>query len=217
MRDIIHTAFGKFLSVIFPDNCVGCGKEGQVFCQNCVVKTKKQTRTKASVLFLDKLYYWGIYEDKTLSRALRRFKYQGIQGLSEPFSDILKDLITPQLSYFSNDALIVPIPAHINRKRGRGYNQAELLAVKLSEKVPIPLAPDILIKSKNTKSQTSLSGVERIFNVKNSFSVARPEFVKNKKIILVDDIITTGATLCEAAKVLKEAGANEVTGLVVAK
>lgn len=99
----------------------------------------------------------------------------------------------------------------------RGYNQAELLAEKLSEKIFTPLRSDILAKIRNTTSQTELAGRERLFNMKNSFGVLKPDAIKNKKIILVDDITTTGATLSEAARVLKETGAREVIGLVVAR
>ena len=172
---------------------------------------------KNSILFLDKLYYWGIYEDKLLQSALKRFKYHGAYSLAHPLSDMLKDLVTPHLSSFETDTLVIPIPAHEKRKKMRGYNQAELLAHSFSKKVALPMNSEILQKSINTISQTSLSGEERIFNVKNSFSVIQPQIVKNKKIILVDDITTTGATLSEAARILKEAGALEVTGLVVAK
>lgn len=217
MNSLIHTAINRALSLIFPDNCVGCNKSKDLLCKDCSIRAKKQRRERKSVLFLDKLYYWGIYENKILRSALRRFKYHGTYRLADPFSDMLAELVKPDLYTFKENSLVIPIPAHEKRKSERGYNQAELLAQKFCEKTGLLLYTNILLKTKNTKSQTSLSGIERIFNVKNSFSVSNPELIKNKKIILVDDIITTGATFSEASRVLKEAGALEVAGLVVAK
>ena len=169
------------------------------------------------MLFLDKLYHWGIYENEILSRALRRFKYYGAIGLADIFSDLLVKLIEPNIKDFAKNTVVLAIPASRARKKSRGYNQAELLAEKFSKKTSISYVPDVLIKSRNTVSQTSLAGRERLFNQKDSFAVANQEKIKNKKIILVDDILTTGATLSEAARALKEAGASEITGLVVAK
>src|SRR3989338_1163556 len=217
MIALIHTVLGKILSLVFPSRCAGCGKDGDIFCQKCINKTLKNPHSKVSVLFLDKLYHWGIYENEILSRALRRFKYYGAIGLADIFSDLLVKLIEPNIKDFAKNTVVLAIPASRARKKSRGYNQAELLAEKFSKKTSISYVPDVLIKSRNTVSQTSLAGRERLFNQKDSFAVANQEKIKNKKIILVDDILTTGATLSEAARALKEAGASEITGLVVAK
>jgi len=217
MASLIHTALDRIMSVLFPERCIGCSKNGGFLCRECALKTKRQIRNKGSLLFLDRLYYWGIYEDRTLSEALRRFKYHGVSSLVSIFSEMLAEVISPHLPSLKKEALIIPIPASRQRKRMRGYNQAELLAEKLSEKIFTPLRSDILAKIRNTTSQTELAGRERLFNMKNSFGVLKPDAIKNKKIILVDDITTTGATLSEAARVLKETGAREVIGLVVAR
>ena len=217
MNRLIHTVFGRVLELLFPDRCLGCRKKDEFLCQACAFGTKKQTRHKNSILFLDKLCYWGLYKDKILRKALRRFKYHGTYGLAQPFSEMLKEIITPCLPPLGAQTLVIPIPAHLSRKNDRGYNQAELLAKTFSGKMSFLYAADLLLKTKNTRSQTFLPREERLFNVKNSFAVANPDLIKNKKIILVDDIVTTGATLSEAARVLKEAGAEEVIGLVVAK
>ena len=111
----------------------------------------------------------------------------------------------------------MPIPAHRARARERGYNQAELLARAFSEQISFPLDADILIKTKDTPSQISLKGRERLWNVKDSFGVQNAAALEGRTILLVDDISTTGATLSEAARVLKQAGAKKVIGLVVAR
>ena len=121
------------------------------------------------------------------------------------------------LSSFSSETLIVPIPMSKARKRERGYNQAELLAKALAEKTSFPGSSEILLKTRNTPSQVSLAGRERLTNLQNSFDVSDPNRVWGKTILLVDDISTTGTTLCEAARVLKNSGAKKVIGLVVAR
>jgi predicted amidophosphoribosyltransferase len=114
MNSLIHTMINRALALIFPDRCVGCGERGQMLCRNCALRAKRPTREKKSVLFLDKLYYWGIYENRALRSALRRFKYHGTYGLAEPFSDMLAELVRPDLHIFNERTLVMPIPAHTN-------------------------------------------------------------------------------------------------------
>ena len=217
MRRLIHTVLNRFLEVLFPQRCLGCRQEGELLCKNCLAKSRKNFREKSSLPFLDRLFSWGSYEDKILREALRRFKYHGTYGLASPLTKILHDLIKPYLSSFSEKTVILPIPIHLRKELDRGYNQAALLAEKLSAETKIPFDAGLLKKIKATPSQTALSGRERVLNVYDSFGVKFPERVKNKTVLLVDDISTTGATLSEAARVLKSSGAKAVIGLVVAR
>ena len=98
----------------------------------------------------------------------------------------------------------------------RGFNQCEIIARKLGEKLDLPVYSDI-VKIKNTKEQKALSKEERFINIKGAFKVKNSNNIKNKKIILIDDVITTGATLLECEKVLKENGVKEIKILTVAK
>lgn len=217
MPSLIHIIGEKFFSLLFPDRCVGCKKYGELLCNPCLAKSRRKSNQKRPGSYLDRFYSWGAYEDKILREALRRFKYHGTYGFAHPFSAMLHDLIKPFLSSLPGESIVVPIPMDPARKRERGYNQAELLAEKFSEKISLPLAADVLQKIKITPSQTSLSREERILNIKDSFGISNQEKIRNKNILLVDDISTTGATLNEAARVLKDAGAREVIGLVVAR
>ncbi|MBU1997000.1 MAG: hypothetical protein KKF78_07575 [Candidatus Omnitrophica bacterium] len=106
--------------------------------------------------------------------------------------------------------LIMPIPLHPARKRERGYNQSFLLASKISKSFNINLNINLLIKVKNTKNQSLLSKKERWTNITDAFKIKNPNAVKNKSILLIDDLLTTGATSSEAAKVLKISGAKTV-------
>ena len=114
---------------------------------------------------------------------------------------------------------IIPVPLYPSRKRERGYNQSRILAEEVSKTISVPLAEKVLIRKKKTKDQTHLSPEERERNVKGAFVVRANLTLQGKKVILVDDVITTGSTLKECARVLKEAGAREVVGvtLVVVK
>ena len=116
--------------------------------------------------------------------------------------------------------ILIPIPLSKKRLRRRGYNQAALIANELSSKTGIPCREDILYKKLHTLSQVETkTKKERMLNLKDSFGVRLPEKILRPEptILLIDDIITTGATLNEAAKTLKSAGFKKVIGIVVAK
>jgi ComF family protein len=112
---------------------------------------------------------------------------------------------------------IVPVPLHFWRERKRGYNQSELLAVSLGNLTGLPVERRALKKIRPTRSQTELSREERIENVAGAFAVRRPETVRGRTLVLVDDVCTTGATLDACASALKEAGAKRVLALTVAR
>lgn len=111
----------------------------------------------------------------------------------------------------------MPVPLHKRREIKRGFNQADLLAKEIAEFFKIPYCEDILKRAKNTKPQTETSNHnQRLENIKNAFVCRKPELVAWKRIIIVDDVMTTGATLNECARALKSSGARSVTAFVVA-
>jgi len=113
---------------------------------------------------------------------------------------------------------LVPLPLHPSREKERGFNQSELLAEIISKTFNLPLEKNILIRAKNTRAQAELTDwEERQANLQNAFTVADPENLKGKNIILVDDVYTSGATMSAAAETLHKAGAKKIIGLVLAK
>jgi ComF family protein len=112
---------------------------------------------------------------------------------------------------------IVGVPLHTRRLRQRGFNQAALIAKALGRKISLPVRFDVLIRSEWTQPQTRLSRQERLQNVKNAFTVAKPSEVAGCRILLVDDVFTTGTTLNECSKTLKKAGAAQVHALTVTR
>ena len=113
--------------------------------------------------------------------------------------------------------IITPVPISNLRRRERGYNQSDLIAIKVAEFANITYYPKILIKIKNNKPQSTLNKEHRLENVKNVYKIQNLEKIKEKNILLFDDIYTTGATANECARLLKQAGAQELGILTLAK
>lgn len=117
----------------------------------------------------------------------------------------------------NNPHLIVPVPLHRSRLRQRGFNQAVLLGRVLSRRLNLPLLPDSLVRTRPTEPQINLSATERKVNVKGAFTVKSPDQIAGKRILLLDDVMTTGSTMNECAKELKKAGAEMVTAVTIAR
>jgi ComF family protein len=151
-----------------------------------------------------------------LRELVLKFKYGSRFFLAEEFA---KDLAGAfgEHDFFKSCDFIVPVPLNILRRLKRGYNQAELLALELSKILKKPMLKNVLFRSKITKAQFKLSKKEREKNIKGSFYVKESPLIKKKRILLIDDIATTGTTVSECAYVLKKAGAKEVFVLTLAR
>ena len=144
--------------------------------------------------------------------AVYRLKYSCARYLAPYFAAYLADL------YLADPIevdLVVCVPLHRDRRRSRGFNQAHLIARSFAERMRLPYVPEALIKTKKTQSQTKLSFRERQDNLAGAFS-ADASLVAGKRVLVVDDVLTTGATLSEVAHTLKKAGAVHVYGLTLA-
>ena len=146
---------------------------------------------------------------------IQALKYQGKKSLAEIFGKGFTGLLNSDLILKQADA-IIPIPLHPARQRERGYNQTELLGLELSRRTGIPII-NALKRKKNTKSQTTLVPAKRQENMRGAFVVKNTSLVFNKKVILIDDVMTSGATINSAAQTLLNAGVYEVYGLVIAR
>ncbi len=158
----------------------------------------------------------GVYE-KILHEMIVRFKYHGEESLAKFFgSQMVMAFSQKQKDQIEID-LICPIPLHIKKLRERGYNQAQWLAKEVGKNLKVPVDPFILIKKQHTGSQTQLTGVDRYENLKGVFGVQDVSKIKDKTILLIDDVYTTGATVEWASHVLLKAGASQVMALVIAR
>jgi len=194
--------------VFIKDKCPTCGKPMHSSsisdkCSYCVDNTFYFTKA------FSPLEFTGHLRD-----AVYRFKFQSKPYMYKSFGELMVRAIENE--NIGPIDLIVPVPLHRRRRAERGYNQSELLAKYISSKLNIPLDYKNLIRMKSTKLQTKLSRNERQKNIKNAFSVKDKGVFMNKRILLVDDIFTTGATVNECSKTLLENGAREVIVVTIA-
>ncbi len=230
MNNNLMKAGYDLLDLFFPPNCPGCGLLGIHWCQDChnkVIKIKSpfcehcgkpQSSHKIScecfqtMHDLDLLRSYGFYQPP-LSLAIQQFKYNRDFVLSDSLAFYLHNMYN---EYKLDSNIIIPVPLNNKRLRERGFNQAGLLAKNLASKVGLPYVSQALFRTKKTRSQVGLSRKERLLNVQDAF-LADPSFVKDKNILIVDDVITTGSTIEACAKALKDAGAKVIVGLSIAR
>jgi ComF family protein len=148
--------------------------------------------------------------------AIHALKFGGRRGLANPLGDLLAGLPLSALPGAAPDVL-VPVPLHPRRARERGYNQALLLARRLERAWGVPVAADALRRTVATQPQADLDAAARRRNVRDAFAVRSPELIAGRHVVLVDDVLTTGATAAECAMSLRRAGAATVGVLTVAR
>ena len=157
------------------------------------------------------------YRHPLVSRCIYEFKYRRIKMLAPVLADLMLAYISSYRIVFPEHAFIIPIPLHPRKERVRGFNQATLLARELSMRLSLAVDEQTLIRVIATPPQATLTAQSRRKNVQNIFSVRNTTIVRGKNIILVDDVKTTGATLEQAARVLKKAGAKQIWAITVAR
>ncbi|MDR2192134.1 MAG: ComF family protein [Endomicrobium sp.] len=151
-----------------------------------------------------------------LRKLILKFKYLDRAFLAKDFGAQMANKFK-ELPFYDKTDCIIPVPLNIIRRIKRGYNQAEVLSREISKLSGIPVFSNILYRKKMTKPQFQLSKEERAKNIKNSFLVKNGELTRKKNILLVDDIVTTGATVSACAAVLKKFGAKKVYALSLAR
>ena len=150
---------------------------------------------------------FGSYEG-SLRALVQRFKYNGFRPLAKPLGRFLLQA-AERLSEQSFD-LAVPVPLHRKRQRQRGFSQAELLAAEVARLRKIPLSVKDCVRVRDTPPQTGLRAAERRRNVAGAFDVPQPERVRGRRVLLIDDVLTTGATASACAEAIRKAGAKGV-------
>ena len=206
------------LDLIYPPVCGICGKINKNnLCKKCEDKIKKYEINKIEEV-KNKNFEYQIkvlkYEDIVRTKIID-YKFNEDSYLYKTFSKIIikNEKIYRFLKKYD---IIICVPMHIKRKLQRGYNQTELIASEIARNTELEFQNKNLIKIKDTTKQSTLSKKYRIENVKDAFKIKKADKLKNKKIILFDDIYTTGSTVNECSKVLKKAGAKQITVLTLA-
>lgn len=215
--------FERILDLIFPPKCIFCNKilkfgSDICICESCRKKIpyfndRNINLIKSNNYFDDIICiceYSGIIKE-----ALIRYKFSNRPSFGRTFAKLIYERVKEMTDCEEFD-IIICVPLHRKKEQIRGYNQSYLISKQLGKLLGIEANKNLLIRTRNTDSQSLLNRVERLRNLKDAFSVTDANSVKDKSIIVVDDILTTGTTLNECCKVLKDAGARKITAAVVA-
>ncbi len=207
------------LNILFPSTCVGCKIKNTLLCEKCL------TNIPPVIQIFDTTISVFSYKNAVIKKALWILKYKGNKKMGEIFARAMYDKILEEISdekLLSNfhEPLLIPIPLSQKRLKERGFNQSEVIAREISildTEVSFTFSDKILYKIKDTPSQVSIKDKKkRLQNLHACFTIKDKKYVRNKNIILIDDITTTGATLAEAKKTLLTAGAKKVIAFTVA-
>jgi ComF family protein len=200
------------IDLIFPPRCLGCGRVDVVICADCMADLAA-TPPPAFVQPLAPLtaitataVHRGVVRE-----AVQALKYDNNRAIAEPLGKRLLEQM--QFKGWAFD-MVIPVPLHHARKLERGYNQSELLAGYVAQGLAVPLVTDAIERTRLTRSQVGLSGLERRSNLRDAFA-GNPARVSGQTILVIDDVYTTGATLGACAQALLDAGATAVYGLTV--
>ncbi len=222
----MRSDFISLIEYIFPPRCVFCNellKAGTpiYICEKCADKIEYYNNCINSLnlprnieTFCDGMVCVGKYSD-SLKNSMKRFKFSNKPSYYRAFGKLLALKVQNTIQLEKID-LIISVPLHKNRQKHRGYNQAELVARCVAKQLGIPFKGDVLVKTSQSKSQSVLSRNERFYNLDGLFEVNKAETIFNKNILLIDDIITTGSTVNQCSRVLKQAGANSIIAGIIA-
>jgi len=210
VRTLLRALLRALGDALSPPTCAACDARlprRAVFCAPCAAEV-----THAAATFPEGVAF-GLF-DGALARALRRFKYEGRPDLAAPLGNLAA---RAALRARVTGDLVVPVPLHPCRLAERGYNQAALLAAEVATALALPLAARALDRVRHTPQQARLSRAERAGNVAAAFTAPSPRRIQGRRVILVDDVATTGSTLGACREALMRAGATSVVAVVVAQ
>lgn len=208
----------KLMQIIYPSKCIFCDKDLEFnkqidICSECYKKLTFADNSKSEKSYVDEVYSAVEYKGE-VKKAIKRFKYQNKAYLFRTFARLILNNI--EKNNIKAD-IIVSIPLHMDREVERGYNQSELIAKELSKNMKIKYSNKILKREKTTAHLAKCNKKERKHMIEGVFKVIAPDIIKDKVVIVVDDVYTTGATINECGKVLKLGGAKKVIAITVAK
>lgn len=210
--------FSKILPIFFPRVCGICKKKinEKYTCEKCsnILKytMKRQLCVRNINSYVDQHIGLFLYQD-FIRKVILQFKFEGKAYIANTFAELMCQVIVDKKIF---PDLIIPVPIHSKRYRERGYNQSELLSKWISKKLNIQHDTKTLIKVKNNLAQSTLDKACRKKNVLNVYQINSKANISEKKILLIDDIYTTGATVNECARLLKQNGALEVIVITIA-
>lgn len=210
----------KILDLIYPKTCGICGKiDSNSLCKKCEKKLKSQLSIpiiqEVEDKYFDELMCIWRYEGQ-IRRLLLDYKFNEKTYVYMTFTNfLLKD--EKIFENVKNYDTIIPVPISKKRQKQRGYNQSELIAKELAKKTKLEYRNNCLIKTKNIIEQSKLNKEGREKNIHGVYRLENRELLRNKKILLIDDIYTTGSTVNECSKILRKSNPNKIGVLTIAK
>ena len=242
VKDLLFQLKDDLLDFVYPQTCPICKKpltrEEKSVCQQCwktltilpapfcpycksfledeesMIRHRCDSLDRPEDRMILAVRSLGTFDDY-YQKLIHRFKYGKSLPLGRRLAKRLGQVVSETTGFADYD-LVIPVPLHRARHRERGFNQSDLLAEGISEAAGVAVGKGILKRRKNTKDQTHLNAQQRAENVKDAFVVKRPDLTDANKVILVDDVMTTGATLNECAGMLRTAGVKEVFAATLA-
>lgn len=226
----------SLLDILFPKYCVNCKVFGSYLCANCFIQLSFDTQViclvcgKGSIdgvthpfcktkYSIDGVFCAVAYR-KVAKKLIFVLKYQPyVSDMQYILTDLLYESLIQKEHFIKNvsqNIVCIPIPLSAEKLKLRGYNQSLLLAKGLAKKLSLPVT-DILLRTKDTKPQFGLSRIERKTNMKDAFTMKKGIHPEYTTVFLIDDVLTTGTTLLEAAKILKQHGFQKVWGVTFAR
>jgi ComF family protein len=198
----------RIVAFLAPYECLGCTMEGYLLCPACIQQLPPAPPLPRPNLVA--AIFTGTVYGGTAKELVARLKFSGAQAAVRPITDRLLPLLPAE-----DDILIMPVPTAVRRVRSRGYDQARLIARELSRRSGLAYE-NCLVRDGHTH-QVGASREQRLRQLAGAFRVKDPRSVRGRRILLVDDVMTTGATMERAALVLRKAGADRVSAMVFAR
>ncbi len=210
LTSLVRSAVAVFFDALSPPACAACDQpvlSQRVFCPSCAETVERCPMTDDDSLAF--AHFGG-----AVAIALRRFKYEERADLARPLGHLLRRAVVDAGIHTD---VVVPVPLHPRRLAERGYNQAALLARAVADQLDVPFAPRALERQRQTAQQARLGRAERLVNMAEAFEVRDKPAVEGRAILLVDDVLTTGATLLACRDALIRSGAEEVRSVCLAR
>lgn len=232
MIRIIRTFLADFVDLLFPTLCLGCtnslGANEKILCTKCRISLPETNQHKepydlnllnkfagkVPVRFLASYVFFN--KGGIVQKLIHGIKYKGQKDVAKEIAGWYGYQLKSETTLMKEIDLLLGVPLHKSRFQQRGYNQADSIAEGLSEALNIPMRTDVLIRNRFKESQTRKNRLERWENVKTVFAVQNEQEILNKHVVIVDDVLTTGATIEACAIELLRAGCKSVSVLTLA-